>query len=783
MRRIVLLLYLFITYNVFAQGGGFDPSVPKIKNISKLLKNWVPSQRTVNQSPHGEITGWTFNRIMKSKYGPFQVADIVTMSFPMNFITDQNSKGFDLNSFDENIRFSMGISNWDSKSSHIVNGQKIYSYIYNWEKGGNKIYKLFVKIEKERFSYALATYRNGYKDKLNYETTIINNILLSSSKKEVSFIQNIPREISNFFLPTAHAQTTLGGLTGLLTTGGATVGGSTAGSTTGGNGGGLGGLLGGLNPQDLEEIQNQLGLLNENVVVLTGELDESNGHWGDSNVNWNESNGHWGDSNKNWEESNKQFADFNKLMEGFQGDFNKWAGEYNNTANRGLDLMDKHATEYNKTANRGLDIMEKMIDPKHAFVLAGATAAGAVLGGTLMKMALDIGIKGITGITVFLKKWISGELKRENIGEMLQEFKKAREQYEKIKAQSKDLQKMVDSTLTSMSILKNNFNIDKEIDVHELERLINIKKIDKKIAEENFESHYRAYKSEGCKTDLDKFNNYNSDIVGLTKDIDNLELALGKLKTYSYSKLCKELQENMDRLSQAEAALQQLRLLAMVNEEGIVGSLKYKIKDDEKMMETIRNKGHQKKISRIKMRANKTIKARTKEEITYIKDNLKMDCRDIVSTHYAKKEKREKIDLCNSLLEKGDESDFEKDKFMSYFPGMETEQIDELDNNYFFTGAKKYSYFRSNRTDKFEEIENAIQEDRDRRLQAINYMTVDPDHYTNELLEVQNFIKDLQEAQVGFTGPDWDKQRKRFVDLCVPKDAIKMASQAADALN
>lgn len=356
-----------------------------------------------------------------------------------------------------------------------------------WDQG-NRFYKYFIWEDNGRFHYSLASSRIVYADKFYYESEVFQRLLYFKNN-QISQVKTVWNQIKNFIISDAHAQqacncapsdfmcrllcaSPIGG-------GNFGEGGTTEGVGGGGVGGGLGGILGGGDEGggflNFGGLMNEIGALRGDVQTLNATADL---RWGESNEimdrRWGESNEitdrRWGESNeimdRRWGETNHQMEMFRQMMDTNWRESNEIMDQRWAETNQ---IIEEQWSETNAIAREGMErttaIMERALDPKHAFVLAAATGAGAALGATAVNLVVD-------GIAFGLKQLVALFQSDMSDQEKIALFQSAIENYEQNNSTLRKLENALD-TLPLMMLASQTFqgfNEDSLYTLRELEK-------------------------------------------------------------------------------------------------------------------------------------------------------------------------------------------------------------------------------------------------------------------------------------------------------------------------
>lgn len=237
-------------------------------------------------------------------------------------------------------------------------------------------------------------------------------------------------------------------------------------------------------------------------------------------------------------------------------------------ADETTQMVDKNWTETNKQFERANDIAAKLADPKHAFLLAGATAAGAVIGSTVATLAVQGVVKGLDWL---IEKITDAKGKEER----WQLFREAREKWEETMDNSRNLETSIDQFLLFNDVLKtikdrlpepekSNLTIENVIAQFGREILL------KKKRREQLYQEFMNTKSASCEAEL------SIKLQQMDGLINNMGMVMGHLQEHKKNNpgvnifddryFCDQLGEMLRNLVDAESALQRYRMLMIAGQ-------------------------------------------------------------------------------------------------------------------------------------------------------------------------------------------------------------------------
>lgn len=231
-------------------------------------------------------------------------------------------------------------------------------------------------------------------------------------------------------------------------------------------------------------------------------------------------------------------------------------------ADRSTQMVDKNWSETNKQFEEANRIAAKMSDPKHAFLLAGATAAGAVIGSTVATLAVQGVVKGLD----WLIEQITDAKGKE---ERWRLFREAREKWEETMKNARELETSIDQFLLFNDVLKtiksrlpasekNKLNIENVIAQFGREILLKQKR------REELYKRFMAAQTPTCEAKL------AAEIQNMDALLANLSQVMGHLQDHKKNHpgvnvfddryFCDQLGDMLRNLVDAESALQRYRM-------------------------------------------------------------------------------------------------------------------------------------------------------------------------------------------------------------------------------
>jgi hypothetical protein len=591
---------------------------------------WLAGKEVRTETKAGLFKGRVYQKYLIDKRGAFPLGQVTYMSSP------KGKQKFEKWSkeFMQSVRDGIKSTKW--KDRKFENAVVLEGY---WNKG-NRFYKYYMWEDDKNFNYTVASSRIIYKKTFYFDSEIIQRLIYFKGIDGFSKKTTLLQTIHNFILSDAYAQS--GGCgcapTDYLCLLTCTSGG---GGSTGG--GGLpipGGST--ITPGQIDNLITEIGTLNSNMTDFNNTLGTE---WPASNANWQETNTQLGTANANWAETNKLIEDNLAQMKEMQTMVDTNWKETNK-------IIDENWKETNRIAEKGIDettaLMKKALDPKHAFVLAAATGAGAALGATAMNMLIDGVVWGIKSIIKLFQDKYTDQQK-------LQMFQKAIQNYEKLDDQLKDLEKALD-TLPVMMGISQIFNQAREDALYTLQDLEVDKQMKDYELQDKEDEIQRIRKSSmpgsqkvACMRQMIK------DKMGVESKIQELDSLIKFVKDNGdfQDDFCRNMNKLWKKYVDAETAMAQLRrILADPEIQGLyLENMDEKFKDMRERQDNIQDKDEYEDMSDdIQKRAKKS-KKKALDQLEDAKDSLLDMCEDAFGDHLKWYQKDDSKQHCKDLME------------------------------------------------------------------------------------------------------------------------------------
>ncbi len=237
-------------------------------------------------------------------------------------------------------------------------------------------------------------------------------------------------------------------------------------------------------------------------------------------------------------------------------------------ADRTTKMVDKNWTETNKQFEEANKIAAKMTDPKHAFLLAGATAAGAVIGSTVATLAVQGVVKGLDWLIEQITD-AKGKQERWRL------FRESREKWEETMDNARNLEASIDQFILFNDVLK---TIKGRLPASERDKLT----IENVIAQfgreillkqkrrEELYKNFLAAQTPACEAKL------AAEVQNMDALIANLGQVMGHLQNHKKDNpgvnifddrfFCDQLGDMLRNLVDAESALQRYRMFMIAGQ-------------------------------------------------------------------------------------------------------------------------------------------------------------------------------------------------------------------------
>ncbi|EQC49909.1 hypothetical protein M899_2624 [Bacteriovorax sp. BSW11_IV] len=488
-------------------------------------------------------------RIMGINGRVYPIADLTYIRMDRN-----KNDQFDDRELLENLRKGYNVKKWKVSKFDNVH---YYQAILN---DRSRAISVSVTQNDLHSKVTVANYRLGYKDFTEREIALLQKSLSTNFERKTTFMSFLIREAyANGF-----------DLTGLLNSIGGQSG-SVSGSPA------VTSVVDSINSSGLNTNVN----INTNVsgsvdVNATGSLNagQFNAVIGQGNQ-INQSFNNASDMvDKNWGQTNTTLDNINR-------DINHQVGNLNQNIDKGIGMADKNWTETNtvvdknwtdtnkmvdknwsdtnKQLSRANSVAEKLSDPKHMFLLSGATAAGAVFGASLANLAIDGMQAGVT--------WIIDQITdRKGKAERWQLFSEARGNWEKTIKNAVDLERAMDQFLGYYDIfkeLKSKFP-NEQISMETILRHFSKETLLTEKKKKKYEDAFSLVENKRCEDYYaDKILEQDA-VLDSLKDVSNILSNHNKnspnMNIFDERFFCTQMGEMMRNLLDAENALQDYRI-------------------------------------------------------------------------------------------------------------------------------------------------------------------------------------------------------------------------------
>ncbi len=524
-----------------------------------------------------------FRRMILSEKAIFPVADIIYQKLPSNEKTD-------FSKLKEDLEKAYGI-----KFFHRTIGQT-HSFSSHWLKGAKEV-KVFVTQKNDYLITSTSSYRLSYGNQISTEIEVIHRLLHQSyekPKKKVSLYHSL----SDFFLSHAYAQSincadVCGGLQLCYLI--CIQNGGEGEPLTDGNG----------NPIELGTLTDLIDALNS----ITGGLDRNNQTLKEqtdlilaqsdflSRLLLNNTNQYLKDildqvgisSNdllasiddnsaliiKEFGLTRDQILDatndqVNKILETFgvtRDQLLEGVDKLNLTAQNGIDVLKTESDEWQ-------EIIKRLGDPDNIRKTAAISTVIAVLGG----FATNLVLSGVKSLVTLAARWISGDLKKMKREELVEEFKKARESYEKTQDEIKKVAESIDLFFLKVEMadqikkgLKEQGN--ENLDLNNIEELLNYFKVEKLVQQKKINQLLERFEKIQLGTDYEK--EFAECVVQEQNELKEIEKHIGALESYEENKksVCQMFKEKIATILKLESSLQHMRAIMADNEEAVLAQL------------------------------------------------------------------------------------------------------------------------------------------------------------------------------------------------------------------
>lgn len=534
------LLILLLSFQLSAE------SLPYRPNSSDFLIHWERSERMEQSQDDLTASIQTFARHIT--VGPYQynIGSLTYLEFP-------RSLELDIEEMSSSLKMGYDIEHW--KYSHSNN---LHVWEAVWAKG-NRIVRLAILEEQDSYKSVATIYRKGYQEPMAVESYILENALLKRAQR-TSWSPKPPSVHSSFFISRAYAQSGMPtGFSGLGTILDSIDPGSLTGSNlppvTGSSSGGVSLLPGGVgttsNPFAVTgdvQLNTTFGFDDQTsaqIDVSQAQIDQA--------LSQAETTSAMVD--QNWQDTNAQIQNTTDMVNTNWQDTN---AQIQNTT----DMVDRNWQESNRQAARANRTAEKLSDPKHMFLLSGATAAGAVVGGFVANMAIQGLISGVD--------WMIEQMTgRRAAQERWRQFQDAQRNWETTLEHALQLERSIDQFLlfheTLQTIRERLPESERsKLSTEEIIRFFNIEILMRQRDIRRLENQFMAESDPRCSVELaEKI----AELQNLTQNMSQVVTILGDHRAnnpdsdiFDERYFCSQMDNMMRNLLDAESALQRYRL-------------------------------------------------------------------------------------------------------------------------------------------------------------------------------------------------------------------------------
>lgn len=348
---------------------------------ANFLERWNISKRTQGEYPDGrEYHVQLLQRLIGIHGRVYPVASVSVLWQEAGAKSDRLNRPELL----RNLKLGYGIDQWmiERDGNNDVYSAKLPDQ--------SRMLRLYIAETKRGLMVSTATYRLGYADAVASEVAVVQAAWSKqyADKKKISLF-------SSMVTPAFAAGFDYGNLLDSIDPGSLVKGQGAITSVVSGSGldanvnvnvngkvdvsGNVNAnVTGSLNQNQYNQIDRQLTNINTNVDRANTGIDKANQNWDNTNTQIDKANQNWSDTNKQVDVANQNWANTNTQVDKANANWSE--------TNR---VVDKNWADTNKQLSRANDIAEKMSDPKHMFMLSGATAAGAVFGASAANLAIE----------------------------------------------------------------------------------------------------------------------------------------------------------------------------------------------------------------------------------------------------------------------------------------------------------------------------------------------------------------------------------------------------------
>lgn len=527
MLRMILFFYAFIFW------GSSDllaSSLPLIKtqiSNKSFLNHWERSP-IYKQSQNNEVAHFqTMVRHSTQGNDQYVIGSVSMMQIPKRL-------AFDHQEMLTSLRMGYDTEHWTYQKQG-----RLHLYEAHWIKG-NRIVRLAIHEGKNHIKAITSLYRLGYRDVVAPEAYLIENALLRDDK--TTALTPSPSHLMSLLLSSSWAQ---------------------SGIPTGFSG--LESILDSISPSTDLGPQSPLvpgSVGSDGSPLSIGGINHSLDISGDVDVSGQVDVGLDDRTSGQVDDIQAQITRTNDEIAATRTTLDQQMTRTNDEIASTRDMVDRNWSETNKQAARANRTAEKLTDPKHMFLLSGATAAGAVVGGFVANMAIQ-GL--ITGVDWMIEQMTGTKA----AAERWRQFQEARRQWETTLDQALTLERSIDQFLlfheTLQTIRERLPESERsKLTIEGIIRHFNIEILMKQREKRALEELFQNERNPQCSLELaDKI----AEINDLTTNMSSVVSILGDHKKdnpdtniFDDRYFCSQMDHMMRNLLDAESALQRYRL-------------------------------------------------------------------------------------------------------------------------------------------------------------------------------------------------------------------------------